>query len=583
MKHTKIVCTIGPACEDKDILIEMIKSGMSVVRLNFSHGSHEGHAERIKLAREAAKELGREIAIMLDTKGPEIRTGLVKEDKIVLQEGASIILTSDQIEGTLEKISVSYEKLPQDVSPGDRILIDDGLIELIVNDIKGNDIICEIVNGGELSSRKGINIPGIHINLPAITEKDVQDILFGIEQEVDFIAASFVRTAADVLEMRRILEKHSADIDIISKIENHAGVENINEILMVSDGIMVARGDLGVEIPSEEVPLVQKNLIEKCNSVGKPVIIATQMLDSMMRNPRPTRAEASDVANAIFDGTDAVMLSGETAAGKYPVQAIKTMAKIAARTEQALKHDELLGKQYLFPQRTITDAISYATSNIALELDAAAILTPTASGFTARMVSKYRPKAKIIAATPHPKVAKKMCLVWGVYPVLVEKTEGTDEMIAIGVEKSLEHDLISLGDLVVITAGVPVGVAGTTNLLKVHVVGEVAAKGTGIGDKVVTGKIKIVHSGQEAIEKVVEGDILVTIGTDKEYIPAMEKASAIITEEGGLTSHAAVVGISINVPVIVGIDDVMKLIDDETIVTIDTSSGIVYKGVTKVL
>ncbi|KUO49013.1 MAG: pyruvate kinase [Desulfitibacter sp. BRH_c19] len=582
MRHTKIVCTIGPASENIRALSEMIDAGMTVARLNFSHGSHEEHENRIKLVRQAAKETGKIVAIMLDTKGPEIRTGMIEGDKITLKEGNSIVLSTQEVKGTPEKISISYEGLHKDITPGNKILLDDGLIELLVKKVIDTEIHCEILNGGEISSRKGVNIPGVHVNLPAITEKDVDDILFGINQEVDFIAASFIRTASDVLEIRKILEEYGADIHIISKIENQAGVNNIDEILTVSDGIMVARGDLGVEIPPEEVPLVQKTLIEKCNKAGKPVITATQMLDSMIRNPRPTRAEANDVANAIFDGSDAVMLSGETAAGKYPVQSVKTMAKIAERTETALKYEEILGKKDLLPQRTVTDAISYSTCNIALELDASAIITPTASGFTARMVSKYKPKAKIIAATPYLKVAKKMCLVWAVHPILVRETNGTDEMITEGVQRTLESGIISLGDLVVITAGVPVGVPGTTNLLKVHIVGEIVARGTGIGNKIVTGKIKKIVSGKDAVEKISQGDILVTHGTDKDYVPAMEKAVAIITEEGGITSHAAVVGISINVPVIVGCKNAMSL-DDNSTITIDSARGIIYRGVTKAL
>lgn len=583
MSHTKIVCTIGPASENLDTLKEMIVSGMTVARLNFSHGLHEEHAKRIELIRMAAKETGRQVAIMLDTKGPEIRIGNIEGDKIILHTGNNITITTQEILGTEKKISVSYKGLPDDVEKGTKILLDDGLIELVVKKVEDTEIYCEILNGGELSSKKGVNIPGVHVNLPAVTEKDYKDILFGIENDVDFIAASFIRTASDVLEIRKILEQHNADIDIISKIENQAGVSNIDEILAVSDGIMVARGDLGVEIPSEEVPLVQKTIIEKCNRIGKPVITATQMLDSMIRNPRPTRAEANDVANAIFDGSDAVMLSGETAAGKYPVQAVQTMKRIAKRTEEALKYEEILGKKEMLPERTVTDSISYATCNIALKLEATAIITPTTSGFTARMVSKYKPKAKIIAATPDPKVAKKMCLVWAVYPILVRQTIGTDEMITEAVQRALESGEILLGDLVVVTAGVPVGVPGTTNLLKVHIVGEIVARGTGIGNKIITGKIKVVKNAQEALTKISQGDILVTHGTDKEYVPAMEKAVAIITEVGGLTSHAAIVGLSLDVPVIVGVDNAMSLLNDNAIVTIDSNRGIIYRGVTRAL
>ncbi|MEW6623842.1 MAG: pyruvate kinase [Bacillota bacterium] len=583
MRHTKIVCTIGPASEDINILKNMIEAGMSVARLNFSHGSHEEHARRIEMVRLAAGQVSGEVAIMLDTKGPEIRTGLIEGDKVYLSAGSILAITAEDVMGTQNRISISYKGLVHDIKPGDKILLDDGLIELEVLRVENSDIVCRVLNGGEISNRKGVNVPGVHVNLPAITEKDVKDIIFGIEQGVDFIAASFVRTAADVLEIRRILEMYNADIHIISKIENQAGVQNIDEIIQVSDGIMVARGDLGVEIPSEEVPLVQKTLIEKCNRLGKPVITATQMLDSMIRNPRPTRAEASDVANAIFDGTDAVMLSGETAAGKYPVESVKTMAKIAERTETALKYEEILGKKGILPQRTVTDAISYATSNIALDLDASAIITPTASGFTARMVSKYRPKSKIIAATPNPKAAKKLCLVWAVHPICVKETEGTDEMISEAVQKSLEHGKISLGDLVVITAGVPAGIPGTTNLLKVHIVGEVAARGVGIGGKVVTGKIIKVKNAREAVASISQGDVLVTYSTNKDYIPAMEKAAAIITEEGGLTSHAAVVGLSLDVPVIVGVENAMDVLSNNSIVTVDSSQGIIYRGVTKAL
>ncbi|WP_028306986.1 pyruvate kinase [Desulfitibacter alkalitolerans] len=583
MIHTKIVCTLGPASEKVEILTQMIEAGMTVARLNFSHGSHEEHANRIRLVRQAAKEAGKDVAIMLDTKGPEIRTGLMEADKILLKTNEHIMLTTEDILGTPERISITYKELYRDVKPTNKILLDDGLIELEVEKVEGTEIYCKVLNGGELSNRKGVNVPGVQVNLPAITEKDKADIHFGIEQEVDFIAASFIRTASDVLEIRKILEDNGADIHIISKIENQEGVDNIEEILAVTDGIMVARGDLGVEIPSEEVPLVQKMLIEKCNRLGKPVITATQMLDSMIRNPRPTRAEANDVANAIFDGTDAIMLSGETAAGKYPLQSVQTMAKIAKRTETALKYEELLGKKQLLPQKTVADAISFSSCNIALELDASAIITPTTSGSTARMISKYRPKSKIIAATPDQRVARKMSLVWGVQPVITNETKGTDEMIAQAVQRSLEEEKIYLGDLVIITTGVPVGVPGTTNLLKVHIVGEAAARGMGIGSQVVTGKLKIAKDADEALDKVTKGAILVAYGTDKDYIKAMEKAAAIITEEGGLTSHAAVVGISLGIPVIVGVSDAMKILEDDLTVTIDTPRGVIYKGVTKAL
>ncbi|MBZ4686754.1 MAG: pyruvate kinase [Clostridia bacterium] len=582
MRRTKIVCTIGPASEQVETLQEMINSGMNVARLNFSHGDHDEHLQRIKNIRTAMKNCGKKVALLLDTKGPEIRIGSVEPDTVVLEKGQKFVLTTEEITGGKEKVSVSYKGLPQDVKRGDKILIDDGLIELQVMETTSQEIICTVLNTGEISSRKGVNVPGVHVNLPAITEKDVKDIVFGIEQEVDFVAASFIRTASDVLEIRRLLEEHNSDIHIIAKIENRAGVDNIDDILQVADGIMVARGDLGVEIPSEEVPLVQKSIIQKCNKLGKPVITATQMLDSMIRNPRPTRAEASDVANAIFDGTDAIMLSGETAKGKYPLEAVKTMDRIAQKAEDALNYEEIL---YSKPQKqkTITDSISRATCDAALDLDAEAIITPTASGSTARMVSKYRPKSIICAATPDERVANKLCLVWGVYPVVVNKTNGTDEMITEAVQKTLDANYIQLGALVVVTAGVPAGVPGTTNLMKVHVVGEVIVRGTGAGPGTVSGKVKIAKNAAEANEKMDKGDILVTLGTDRDYISAMEKAAAVITEEGGLTSHAAVVGLNLGIPVIVGAKDAMKLLEEGSTITVDGVRGLIYKGIAKAL
>ncbi|AZR74623.1 pyruvate kinase [Anoxybacter fermentans] len=582
MRRTKIVCTIGPASESKEVLKELIKAGMNVARLNFSHGSHEEHGRRIKRIREAAKELGVNVAIMLDTKGPEIRSGILKEDKVELVKGQKLILTTEEIEGDANRVSVSYKNLPNDLYEGARILVDDGLIELKVEKIYENEIHTVVINGGILGSRKSINLPGVKINLPALTQKDIDDLKFGIEQGVDFIAASFVRKAADVLEIRRILEEAGADIHIISKIENAEGVENIDEIIKVSDGIMVARGDLGVEIPAEQVPIVQKMIIRKCNKAGKPVITATQMLDSMIRNPRPTRAEASDVANAIFDGTDATMLSGETAAGSYPVEAVKMMARIAERTESSLSFEEILAN-FDTPEATTTDAISYATCNIALDLGAAAIITSTRSGYTARAVSKYRPKSPIIAATPNESVLRKLLLAFGVYPILVPETSTTDEMIEVSVNGALEQGLINEGDLVVITAGTPVGVPGTTNLLKVHVAGKVLVRGTGIGKTAKTGRVVIANNAKEAIEKVKEGDILVAYETDREWMPAIEKVVAIITERGGLTSHAAIVGLNLGIPVIVGAEDAMSILEDEMVVTVDCIRGQVYRGKATVL
>ncbi len=583
LRKAKIVCTIGPASESVETLKKLIHAGMNVARLNFSHGSHEEHAARIANIRQAAEETGKQVAILLDTKGPEIRTGMLAVDAVELQEGGTIVLTTEEVPGTAERVSITYADLPRDVKKGDTILIDDGLIGLTVEAVEGHEIVCRIKNGGTLKSKKGVNVPGVKINLPGITEKDAQDIEFGIRQGVDFIAASFVRKASDILEIREILERHGVRIDIIAKIENQEGVDNVDEILAVSDGLMVARGDLGVEIPAEEVPLVQKKLIKKCNELGKPVITATQMLDSMQRNPRPTRAEASDVANAIFDGTDAIMLSGETAAGKYPVESVETMNRIALRTEQELNYREILYNQALQKQVTITDAISQAVANAALDLDAAAVITATESGHTARMVSKYRPKAPIVAVTPHADVVRRLALVNGVYPVLGPMANTTDEMLEMSVQQALEAGYVRHGDLVVITAGVPVREVGTTNLMKIHVIGDIVAKGQGIGRKVVTGRVAVARSAEEALEKMQEGTILVTIGTDSDMIGAFEKAGAVITEEGGLTSHAAIVGLNLNVPVIVGVARATELLKDGQIVTVDSERGHIYTGHARVL
>ncbi len=420
--------------------------------------------------------------------------------------------------------------------------------------------------------------------MPGITEKDANDIIFGIEQGIDFVAASFVRKASDVLEIRELLEKHNAGhIQIISKIENQQGVDNLDEILEVSDGLMVARGDLGVEIPAEEVPLVQKQMIEKCNRVGKPVITATQMLDSMQRNPRPTRAEASDVANAIFDGTDAIMLSGETAAGKYPVESVQTMARIAKRTEAALEYREIFTKQANAQQTTVTEAISQSVAKSALDLGVKAIITSTESGYTARMISKYRPKAPIIAVTPDAKVIHRLALTWGVLPVQGTPAETTDEMFEIAVRGGIDSGVVQLGDTVIITAGVPVGRSGTTNLIKIHHVGDLLARGQGIGSQSATGKIVVARSAEEAVAKTEAGAILVTSSTDKEYMPAIEKAAALIVEQGGITSHAAVVGLNLGIPVVLGVENVLELLQDGMEVTVYGEAGVIYSGQAKVM
>jgi len=579
MRKAKIVCTIGPSSESLENTKKLIKAGMNVGRLNFSHGDFEEHGNRIKNIRAANEELGTSVAILLDTKGPEIRLGKLKEEPIELVQGDEITLTTEEIEGDRTRIPVTYKNLPNDLEVGSTVLIDDGLIGLKVEAIEGTEVHCRIVNSGPIKSKKGVNVPGVKISLPGITEKDRNDIIFGIEQGVDFIAASFVRKASDVLEIRALLEEHNAShIQIISKIENQEGVDNLDEILEVSDGLMVARGDLGVEIPAEEVPLVQKLMIKKCNLAGKPVITATQMLDSMQRNPRPTRAEASDVANAIFDGTDAIMLSGETAAGKYPVEAVQTMSRIAERAEQALEYREIFLKQASAQRNSVTEAISQAVANAALDLNAKAIITATKSGFTSRIVSKYRPKAPIIAVTPDARVKRSLALTWGVFPIDGFEADTTDDMFENAIKNAQNAGLVVAGDTVVITAGVPVGQAGTTNLMKIHHVGELLGKGQGVGSQTVTGKVVVAKTAAEANEKVNEGDILVVVSTDKEFMPAFEKAAAVVTEQGGITSHAAVCGINLSTPVVLGVENATSIFVNGMEVTIYAETGYIYTG-----
>jgi pyruvate kinase len=430
-----------------------------------------------------------------------------------------------------------------------------------------------VQNTGDISDRKRVAVPGVSLNLPFLSAQDEADILFGVEQDMDFIAASFVQRAADILAIRKLLEDANVHMEIIAKIENAEGVKNIDEILKVADGIMVARGDLGVEIPAEEVPIAQKMLIKKCNAVGKPVITATQMLESMMVNPRPTRAEASDIANAIMDGTDCIMLSGETASGDYPVEAVQTMARIAMRAEETLAANALVRAQC-----TTTDAISHATTQVAQELHAAAIITATEHGYTARMVSKYRPQAPIIAVTPHEKTIRRMMLLWGVQPVLGVSTKNSDDMVQNSIVRSLEEGLVKEGDLVILTAGVPVGMSGTTNMIRVHVIGKILLRGVGIGQRSVTGKVCVAHSIEDIKRKMEPGDILVIAGVDEETASYAAKAAAIIAEEGGLTSNAAVVGITTGIPVIIGVSGAVESLADGLIVTVDAARGLIYHG-----
>lgn len=586
MRKTKIVCTIGPASESPELLESLIDAGMNVARLNFSHGSHEEHAERIKRIREASEKTGKIVGVLLDTKGPEIRTHQMENDSIELVTGQDIAISMKEVLGTDKMFSITYDRLIEDVHEDSIILLDDGLIELRVKSLDHEQGIIHtfVENAGTLKSKKGVNVPGVSVQLPGITDKDAQDILFGIEQGIDFIAASFVRRGSDVMEIRELLEKNEGShIQIIPKIENQEGVDNIDEILLVSDGLMVARGDLGVEIPPEEVPLVQKSLIDKCNSAGKPVITATQMLDSMQRNPRPTRAEASDVANAIFDGTDAIMLSGETAAGIYPLESVETMDRIAITTENALNYKQIVSTRRKEKESNMTEAIGQAVAYTALNLKVKAIIAPTESGHTAKIISKYRPGSPIIAVTSSERPSRQLTLVWGVQPVVGTSVTSTDELLEKAVEESLKHEYVKHGDLVVITAGVPVGQAGTTNLMKVHVIGDILAKGQGIGKNVAYGETLVVKNSEELKAFDTTGKIIVTVGTDREMMPAINNCAGIITEEGGLTSHAAVVGLSLGIPVIVGVKEATQLIKTNYDITIDAHSGIVYHGHASVL
>ncbi len=579
LKKTKIVATLGPATDDPKILESIITEGVNVCRLNFSHGNHDEHQKRIDMVDEIRTRLALPIAIMLDTKGPEIRLGDFEEKEVTLEAGSQFILTTEEVVGTSEKASVSYANLHHDVSEGDRILIDDGLIELTVLKIDGKEIICKVENGGEISNYKGVNVPYVNINLPAVTDKDIADIKFGIKNNVDYVAASFIRKPEDVLVIRRILEDNGGgNIEIISKIENQEGVDNLDAIINVSDGIMVARGDLGVEIEPEEIPLIQKDMIHKCNVVGKPVITATQMLDSMIRNPRPTRAEVTDVANSILDGTSAIMLSGETAAGKYPVQSVKTMVDIALKIESSINYAELLRKTSSQTEVSTTNAIGKATCATAQDLNAKAILAATSSGYTARAIAKFKPKTPIIAATTSQRAARRLALDWGVYPVITKLGNSTDEILDYSLTASKKCGYLSDGDLVVITAGVPVGMTGSTNLIKVHTLGKLLTLGTGIGKEIVSGRVIVGKTVDELLYQFEDGDIIVTHSTDRDMVKVMKRASAVIVEEGGLTSHAAIVGLNLKIPTIVGAEGALDVLETGDIITLDAGNGQIYQG-----
>lgn len=586
MRKTKIVCTIGPASESEEMLEKLMKAGMNVARLNFSHGDHAEHKARIDSIRKVSKKLGETVAILLDTKGPEIRTHSMKDGGIELERDTEVIVSMTEVEGTPEKFSVTYDNLINDVEEGSYILLDDGLIELQVKriDKDNGEVVCDVLNTGELKNKKGVNLPGVKVSLPGITDKDAEDINFGISEGVDFIAASFVRRPSDVLDIRKLLEaQKNTTISIIPKIENQEGIDNIKDILEVSDGLMVARGDMGVEIPPESVPMVQKDLIRQCNKLGKPVITATQMLDSMQRNPRATRAEASDVANAIYDGTDAVMLSGETAAGLYPEEAVKTMRNIAVSAEGAQDYKKLLSDRTKLVETSLVNAIGVSVAHTALNLNVKAIVAATESGSTARTISKYRPQSDIIAVTPNPETARQCALVWGIHPVIKEGRKTTDALLNNAVATAVETEKVQNGDLIIITAGVPTGEKGTTNMMKLHLVGDELAKGQGIGRNSVVGQTLVVNNASELEGKDLSETIIVTSSVDETLVPYIENAIGLITEENGITSPSAIIGLEKGIPTVVGVENATKEIQNDVLVTIDANQGKIFEGYANVL
>ena len=586
MKKTKIVSTLGPASTDTDTIVKLIEAGANIFRFNFSHGDHEEHLDRLNKVHEAEKITGKTVGIMLDTKGAEIRTTVQANGKSEYKIGDKVRITmDDSLDTTHDKIAVTYKNLYDDVHVGGHVLFDDGLLDMKIDekDEANRELVTTVQNAGVLGSRKGVNAPGVSINLPGITEKDSSDIRFGLDHEINYIAASFVRKPQDVLDIRELLEeKHMEHVQIFPKIESQEGIDNADEILKVCDGLMVARGDMGVEIPAENVPLVQKSLIKKCNALGMPVITATQMLDSMQENPRPTRAEASDVANAVFDGTDATMLSGESANGLYPVESVAMMAKIDEKAENTLAENGTL-QLNRFDKTSVTETIGIAIARAAKNLNIKTIVAATESGYTAKMISKYRPNADILAITFDERTQRGLMVNWGVQPIVAEKPETTDDMFDLAASKAVELGFAKEGDLILITAGVPVGERGTTNIMKIQLIGSKLADGQGVGDETVIGKAVIATSAQEAIDKAVEGGVLVTKTTDKDYLPAIEKSSALVVENGGLTSHAAVVGISMGIPVIVGVKDATSVIADGQLITVDSRRGLVYRGASNAL
>lgn len=583
MRKTKIICTMGPATDDDEVLRALMLSGMDVARLNFSHGTHEEALVRINRIKRIREELDIPVAVLLDTKGPEIRLKTFKDGKVELKEGQKFTLCTDDVEGDNKQVSITYDRLPRDVTAGNKILIDDGLIELEVLSVNSTRITCTVKNGGVISDRKGINVPNVSLSMPYMSKKDEEDILFGIEQDVDFIAASFVRTADDIKEIKNILINNGGrSIRIIAKIENAEGVENIDAIIRESHGIMVARGDMGVEIDMQDLPVIQKSLIKKTYRAGKVVITATQMLDSMIRNPRPTRAETTDVANAIYDGTSAIMLSGETAIGKYPVETVRTMASIAERTENDIDYVKRLERMNFDSRMDVTNAISHATCTTAHDLHAAAVIALTYSGGTAMQLSRFRPACPIIAPTLSEKARRQLNLSWGVTPIMSEARSNTDELFDHAVECAQKTSLIKDGDLVVITGGAPMGVAGTTNIMKVHLVGHILVSGNGLNNMSRTANVCIATSYDELKNNFVDGDIVVTNNITKNMISILKKASGIISEEQGEANNATVLAEALDIPVIVAAPGATKILISGTTITMDAKHGLVYSGSEKI-
>lgn len=571
MKKTKIVCTIGPASDAPEILEKLIAGGMNVARVNFSHGSHEENKKRFDALKAAREKLGRNIALMLDNKGPEIRIRQFAASPVILKDGAQFVLACDDVAGTDREVSVTYANLCNEVNKGLLILIDDGLIRLRVTDIAGSKIITTVENGGELSNNKSINIPDLPIKLPPLTQNDIDDLIFGIQNGVDLVAASFIRTGDDVLSIRKVLNAHNgAHIKIISKIENRLGVDNIDDIIRLSYGIMVARGDLGVEIPPEEVPLVQKMIIRKCNAAGKPVITATQMLDSMIRNPSPTRAEVTDVANAVFDGSDAVMLSGETASGKFPVESVETMTKIVTMAEKNLKEDARFTDDFK-GEKTVTNVIAYNSCQTAKVLNAAAIITPTSSGYTTNQTAKFRPFRPIIAITDKSYLQRQLALTWGVEPLLLDDCSDFERVLNQGLVAALDTEMVHEGDLVIVTAGVPMNRKGTTNMIRVETVGKYLLKGKGIGNNKACAVLNIFDGAEITQPCIVKTDEI-----NETLIRCVANIKGLLTASPDITSEPALFAIRNNIPIIVGITDI-EVFPEGSMVEIDPARNMVYR------